>query len=377
MRSRLTFHPSRSSSTLWAIRGWILKNQVLWQRASSSKTKLELSPAPSGCPTLAVHRLRLQMKQRHARICKMASKSHSSFKNLWNMFIIQNQKCLQASSIVDPGPWRTKSSSAPSPSNQSCWPWVLRDVESVYWNVWPQSRIQSEKLPAKQVLVLCRVCWQFSAGQSLKSLGFTWCFSDSLFPHCSLLWRRKTSGKRYWQMQTFAAFEDAAKVVVCFRAGRAILLPAKVRVLQELKSTSGGRLWHAKWIRNMVAETLTPLQGGIWPQFSRYVMLLYATDMEAVLCHAFSCHSVILSVSRGDLGDFCPCPPNFHPHFSLTVEFRRWGCMLHLWHTLLRDVIQSTDKYDEDTQDLNHVRGTHPKRLLSVTPDYINQSCQS
>jgi hypothetical protein len=27
-------------------------------------------------------------------------------------------------------------------------------------------------------------------------------------------------------MQTFAAFEDAAKVVVCFRAGRAIL-PAK------------------------------------------------------------------------------------------------------------------------------------------------------
>jgi len=43
-------------------------------------------------------------------------------------------------------------------------------------------------------------------------------------------------------MQTFAAFEDAAKVVVCFRAGRAILLPAKVRVLQELKSTSGGRL---------------------------------------------------------------------------------------------------------------------------------------
>ena len=90
MRSRLTFHPSRSSSTFWAIRGWILKNQVLWQRASSSKTKLELSPAPSGCPTLAVHRLRLQMKQRHARICKMASKSHSSFKNLWNMFIIQN-----------------------------------------------------------------------------------------------------------------------------------------------------------------------------------------------------------------------------------------------------------------------------------------------
>lgn len=41
-------------------------------------------------------------------------------------------------------------------------------------------------------------------------------------------------------MQTFAAFEDAAKVVVCFRAGRAILLPAKAistEIIQEGFST--------------------------------------------------------------------------------------------------------------------------------------------